>query len=26
MTTIRTGRWLSLDGTTNTRDLGGLPT
>jgi protein-tyrosine phosphatase len=23
---VRTGRWLVLDGTTNTRDLGGLPT
>jgi protein-tyrosine phosphatase len=23
---VRTGRWLTLDGTTNTRDLGGLPT
>jgi protein-tyrosine phosphatase len=23
---LRTGRWLRLDGTTNTRDLGGLPT
>ena len=26
MTTSRTGRWVRLDGTTNTRDLGGLPT
>ncbi|MFD2092910.1 tyrosine-protein phosphatase [Blastococcus deserti] len=26
MTSIRTGRWVRLDGTTNTRDLGGLPT
>ena len=26
MTSTRTGRWLRLDGTTNTRDLGGLPT
>ncbi|MGY1632695.1 tyrosine-protein phosphatase [Geodermatophilus sp. SYSU D01186] len=26
MTTTRTDRWLRLDGTTNTRDLGGLPT
>ncbi|MGY1811507.1 tyrosine-protein phosphatase [Blastococcus sp. SYSU D00820] len=26
MTSTRTGRWLHLDGTTNTRDLGGLPT
>jgi protein tyrosine/serine phosphatase len=24
--TTRTDRWLTLDGTTNTRDLGGLPT
>ena len=23
---VRTDRWLTLDGTTNTRDLGGLPT
>ncbi|WP_245159691.1 tyrosine-protein phosphatase [Blastococcus sp. CT_GayMR19] len=26
MTDTRTGRWVRLDGTTNTRDLGGLPT
>jgi protein-tyrosine phosphatase len=26
VTTTRTDRWLRLDGTTNTRDLGGLPT
>jgi protein-tyrosine phosphatase len=26
MTTSRTDRWLRLDGTANTRDLGGLPT
>jgi protein tyrosine/serine phosphatase len=26
VTTTRTDRWLSLEGTTNTRDLGGLPT
>ena len=26
MTSTRTDRWLHLDGTTNTRDLGGLPT
>ncbi|MBB3085211.1 tyrosine-protein phosphatase [Geodermatophilus sabuli] len=26
MTSTRTDRWLRLDGTTNTRDLGGLPT
>ncbi|MGY1624943.1 tyrosine-protein phosphatase [Geodermatophilus sp. SYSU D00965] len=26
MTSTRTDRWLLLDGTTNTRDLGGLPT
>jgi protein tyrosine/serine phosphatase len=26
VTSIRTDRWLQLDGTTNTRDLGGLPT
>jgi protein tyrosine/serine phosphatase len=26
VTSTRTGRWLHLDGTTNTRDLGGLPT
>ena len=26
MSSIRTDRWLRLDGTTNTRDLGGLPT
>jgi protein tyrosine/serine phosphatase len=26
VTSTRTGRWLRLDGTTNTRDLGGLPT
>ncbi|TFV67697.1 tyrosine-protein phosphatase [Blastococcus sp. CT_GayMR20] len=26
MTSTRTGRWVRLDGTTNTRDLGGLPT
>jgi protein-tyrosine phosphatase len=26
VTTLRTGRWVRLDGTTNTRDLGGLPT
>jgi hypothetical protein len=26
VTSIRTGRWVRLDGTTNTRDLGGLPT
>ncbi|MGZ4457242.1 MAG: tyrosine-protein phosphatase, partial [Blastococcus sp.] len=26
MTSLRTGRWVRLDGTTNTRDLGGLPT
>jgi protein-tyrosine phosphatase len=26
VTDLRTDRWLHLDGTTNTRDLGGLPT
>ncbi len=26
MTSTRTGRWVRFDGTTNTRDLGGLPT
>ncbi|MBM7806319.1 protein tyrosine/serine phosphatase [Geodermatophilus bullaregiensis] len=26
MTSVRSDRWLRLDGTTNTRDLGGLPT
>ena len=26
VTSTRTDRWLHLDGTTNTRDLGGLPT
>ena len=26
VTSARTGRWVQLDGTTNTRDLGGLPT
>ena len=26
MTSTRTARWLRLDGTTNTRDLGGVPT
>jgi protein-tyrosine phosphatase len=26
VTSTRTGRWVPLDGTTNTRDLGGLPT
>jgi len=26
VTSLRTGRWVRLDGTTNTRDLGGLPT
>ena len=26
MTSLRTGRWIRLDGTTNMRDLGGLPT
>jgi len=26
VTSLRTDRWLRLDGTTNTRDLGGLPT
>ena len=26
MTSLRTDRWLHLDGTANTRDLGGLPT
>ena len=26
MTSTRTGRWVRLDGTTNTRDLGDLPT
>ena len=26
MTTTRDGRWVPLEGTTNTRDLGGLPT
>jgi protein-tyrosine phosphatase len=26
VTSTRTGRWLRLDGTANTRDLGGLPT
>ncbi len=26
MTSTRTDRWVRLDGTTNTRDLGGLPT
>ena len=26
MTSLRTGRWVRLDGTTNMRDLGGLPT
>ena len=26
MTSIRTGRWVRLEGTTNMRDLGGLPT
>lgn len=26
MTSTRTGRWIRLAGTTNTRDLGGLPT
>ncbi|WP_222264823.1 tyrosine-protein phosphatase [Modestobacter marinus] len=26
MTSTRTDRWIHLDGTTNTRDLGGLPT
>jgi hypothetical protein len=26
VTDTRTGRWVRLDGTTNTRDLGGLPT
>jgi protein tyrosine/serine phosphatase len=26
VTSTRTGRWVRLDGTTNTRDLGGLPT
>ncbi len=26
MTSTRTDRWIRLDGTTNTRDLGGLPT
>src|SRR5205823_5841773 len=26
VTSTRTDRWLRLDGTTNTRDLGGLPT
>jgi protein-tyrosine phosphatase len=26
VTSIRAGRWVRLDGTTNTRDLGGLPT
>ncbi len=26
MTSTRTGRWVRLDGTANTRDLGGLPT
>lgn len=26
MTSVRTDRWIRLDGTTNTRDLGGLPT
>ena len=26
MTSTRTGRWVRLDGTTNMRDLGGLPT
>jgi protein tyrosine/serine phosphatase len=26
VTFTRTGRWVRLDGTTNTRDLGGLPT
>jgi protein tyrosine/serine phosphatase len=26
MTSTRTGRWVPLEGTTNTRDLGGLPT
>jgi protein-tyrosine phosphatase len=26
VTTTRTGRWVRLDGTANTRDLGGLPT
>ena len=26
MTSSRAGRWVRLDGTTNTRDLGGLPT
>jgi protein tyrosine/serine phosphatase len=26
MSTTRTDRWVRLDGTTNTRDLGGLPT
>jgi protein-tyrosine phosphatase len=26
VTSTRTGRWIPLEGTTNTRDLGGLPT
>jgi protein tyrosine/serine phosphatase len=26
VTTVRTDRWVEIDGTTNTRDLGGLPT
>src|SRR3954468_13715803 len=26
VTSTRTGRWIRLDGTTNMRDLGGLPT
>jgi protein-tyrosine phosphatase len=26
VTSLRTDRWIELDGTTNTRDLGGLPT
>ncbi len=26
MTSLRSGRWLRLEGTANTRDLGGLPT
>src|SRR3712207_7650730 len=26
VTSTQTGRWVRLDGTTNTRDLGGLPT
>jgi protein-tyrosine phosphatase len=26
VTSLRTGRWVRLDGTTNMRDLGGLPT